>query len=64
MGEVSVRGRACIAMKMCSLEVLAKDSGREKIPMLCLSDSIRHDDPAVQQSSSTMEAAQTLTQLI
>ena len=32
--------------------------------MLCLSDSIRHDDPAVQQLLSTIEAAQTLTQLI
>jgi hypothetical protein len=32
--------------------------------MLCLSDSIRHDDPAVQQALSTVEAAQTLTPLI
>ena len=32
--------------------------------MLCLSDSIRHDDPAVQQLLSTIEAAPTLTQLI
>ena len=32
--------------------------------MLCLSDSIRHDDPAVQPLLSTIEAAQTLTQLI
>jgi len=32
--------------------------------MLCLSDSIRHDDPAVQQLLRTIEEAQTLTQLI
>ena len=32
--------------------------------MLCLSDSIRHDDPAGQQVLSTIEEAQTLTQLI
>ena len=32
--------------------------------MLCLSDSIRHDDPVVQQFLSTIEEAQTLTQLI
>jgi hypothetical protein len=31
--------------------------------MLCLSDSIRHDDPAVQQLLSPIEEAQTLTQL-
>ena len=32
--------------------------------MLCLSDSIRYDDPSVQQLLSTIEEAQTLTQLI
>lgn len=32
--------------------------------MLCLSDSIRHDDPSVQQLLNTIEKAQTLTQLI
>jgi hypothetical protein len=32
--------------------------------MLCLSDSIRHDDPAVQQLLRPIEEAQTLTQLI
>ena len=32
--------------------------------MLCLSDSIRHDDPSVQPLLSTIEEAQTLTQLI
>ena len=32
--------------------------------MLCLSDSIRHDDPAVQPLLSTIEKAQTLAQLI
>ena len=32
--------------------------------MLCLSDSIRHDDPAVQQLLRTIEEAHTLTQLI
>src|SRR5512145_2138528 len=32
--------------------------------MLCLSDSIRHDDPAVQPLLRTIEEAQTLTQLI
>jgi hypothetical protein len=32
--------------------------------MLCLRDSIRHDDPAVQQLLSTIEEARTLTQLI
>ena len=32
--------------------------------MLCLSDSIRQDDPAVQPLLSTIEAAQTLTPLI
>jgi hypothetical protein len=34
------------------------------LPMLCLRDSIRHDDPAVQQLLSTIEEARTLTQLI
>src|SRR5262249_26038999 len=32
--------------------------------MLCLSDSIRHNDPSVQQLLKTIEEAQTLTQLI
>ena len=32
--------------------------------MLCLSDSIQHDDPAVQPLLRTIEEAQTLTQLI
>ena len=32
--------------------------------MLCLSDSIRHDDPSVQPLLNTIEKAQTLTQLI
>ena len=32
--------------------------------MLCLSDSIRHDDPCVQQLLRTIEEAHTLTQLI
>ena len=32
--------------------------------MLCLSDSIRHDDPSMQQLLSTIEEAQTLTQLL
>ena len=32
--------------------------------MLCLSDSIRHDDPCVQQVLRTIEEAQTLAQLI
>ena len=32
--------------------------------MLCLSDSIRHDDPSVQPLLSTIEEAHTLTQLI
>ena len=32
--------------------------------MLCLSDSIRHDDPSVQQLLKPIEEAQTLTQLI
>ena len=32
--------------------------------MLCLSDSIRQDDPAVQQLLRTIEEAHTLTQLI
>ena len=32
--------------------------------MLCLSDSIRHDDPCVQQLLSTIEEAHTLAQLI
>lgn len=32
--------------------------------MLCLSDSIRHDDPAVQALLSTIEQTQTLAQLI
>ena len=32
--------------------------------MLCLSDSIRHDDPAVQQLLRTIEEAHTLTQMI
>jgi hypothetical protein len=32
--------------------------------MLCFSDSIRHDDPSMQQLLNTIEKAQTLTQLI
>ena len=32
--------------------------------MLCLSDSIRHDDPSMQQLLSTIEEAQTLTPLL
>src|SRR5215212_1973558 len=32
--------------------------------MLCLSDSIRHDDPCVQQLLSTIDEAHTLAQLI
>jgi hypothetical protein len=32
--------------------------------MLCLSDSIRHDDPSVQQLLRTIDEAHTLTQLI
>jgi hypothetical protein len=32
--------------------------------MLCLNDSIRHDDPCVQQLLRTIEEAQTLAQLI
>ena len=32
--------------------------------MLCLSDSIRHDDPAVQPLLSTIGKTQTLAQLI
>jgi len=32
--------------------------------MLCLSDSIRHDDPAVQQLLRTIEEAHTLTQMV
>jgi hypothetical protein len=46
------------------VEFLPKDSTGDVFPMLCLSDSIRHDDPAVQQLLKTIEAAQTLTQLI
>ena len=32
--------------------------------MLCLSDRIRHDDPSVQELLTTIEKAQTLTQLV
>lgn len=32
--------------------------------MLCLSDSIRYDDPTIQRLLSTIEEAHTLTQLI
>ncbi len=32
--------------------------------MLCLSDSIRHDDPCVQRLLDAIDQAQTLTQLI
>jgi hypothetical protein len=46
------------------LEVLAKDSKGDALPMLCLNDSIRHDDPAVQPLLSTIDEAQTLTPLI
>jgi hypothetical protein len=46
------------------LEFLAKDSKGDVFPMLCLHASIRHDDPAGQQLLSTIEEAQTLTQLI
>jgi hypothetical protein len=46
------------------LEFLAKDAKGAAFPMLCLSDSIRHDDPSVQPLLNTIEKAQTLTQLI
>src|ERR687886_1396797 len=46
------------------LEFLAKDAKGDAFPMLCLSDSIRHDDPCVQQLLKTIEEAQTLAQLI
>jgi hypothetical protein len=46
------------------LEFLTKDSTGDAFPMLCLSDSIRHDDPCVQPLLRTIEAAQTLAQLI
>jgi hypothetical protein len=46
------------------LESLAKDAKGDAFPMLCLSDSIRHDDPSVQQLLRTIEEARTLTQLI
>ena len=46
------------------VEFLAKDSKGDAFPMLCLSDSIRHDDPSVQPLLNTIEKAQTLTQLI
>jgi len=46
------------------LEFLAKDAKGDAFPMLCLSDSIRHDDPSVQQLLRTIEEAHTLTQLI
>jgi hypothetical protein len=46
------------------LDSLAKDATGDACPMLCLSDSIRHDDPAVQQLLRTIEEAHTLTQLI
>jgi len=46
------------------VEFLAKDSKGDALPMLCLSDSIRHDDPAVQQLLRTIEEAHTLTQMI
>ena len=32
--------------------------------MLCFSDSIRHDDPSMQQLPNTIEKVQALTQLI
>ncbi len=34
------------------------------MPMLCLSDRIRHDDPSVQELLTTIDKAQTLTQLV
>jgi hypothetical protein len=46
------------------VEFLAKDAKGDALPMLCLSDSIRHDDPAVQQLLRTIEEAHTLTQMI
>jgi len=46
------------------LGFLAKDSKGDAFPMLCLSDSIRHDDPCVQQLLRTIEEAHTLAQLI
>src|SRR5215208_3328633 len=58
-------GRASIATKMrYAFGILAKDSKGATFPMLCLSDSIRHDDPCVQQLLRTIEEAQTLAQLI
>ena len=32
--------------------------------MLCLSDSIRHDDPSIQRLLNTIEKAQRITQFI
>ena len=46
------------------MEFLAKDSKGDTCPMLCLSDSIRHDDPSMQQLLNTIKKAQTLTQPI
>jgi hypothetical protein len=46
------------------LEFLAKDSKGDTCQMLCFSDSIRHDDPSMQQLLNTIEKAQALTQLI
>jgi len=46
------------------LEFLAKDSKGDAFPRLCLSDSIRHDDPCVQQLLKRIEEAPTLAQLI
>ena len=46
------------------LECLAKDSTGDAFPLLCLSDSIRYDDPSVPQLLRTIEEAHTLTPLI
>ena len=41
-----------------------KDTTGDRFPMLCLTDSIRPDDPAVQRLLRTIEEAHTLTALL
>ena len=46
------------------MEVLAKDATGDPLPMLCLSDRIRQEDPSGQELLNTIAKAQTRTPLI
>src|SRR6266567_9269599 len=63
--HISVRGELAWRRKCGTLlEPLAKGSKGDRCPMLCLHDSIRHDDPSVQRLLGVVEEAQTLAELM